>query len=150
MRFILLTIIFLNMNLAYAADKPSCEVLTLQDVETTLGSGFKYITGPDSDDYTTCLYRRGLNDVASIVILNPGMDAAEALKVRQGMQEQAGIDVIPVSELGEGAFYSINNNQLILIFGKGSWTVDLTLKVGGKPDVESAKKLAATVLSRLP
>jgi hypothetical protein len=156
----LLTIEFVPARAA--SPKNACEALTLNDVQRVLGGGFtaELVTGGLLGSASICYYRKAEDNSVSIGLsqVSPGFDSAQSLKTEQaGIKQQQGgaVTVMPVSGLGEGAYYALDPGRtpvppsFKLRFAKGDRLVTLDVETGGKPDVDAAVKLAKVAYARL-
>lgn len=156
----LAVIVLLTAHVAPAGNASpgnACEVLTLNDVQGVLGSGFTpRQDAPLAGQFPTmsnCAYSRGGDNAVAVGLQRIIYDSAQYLKmVQEGIKQQGGA-VTPVGGLGEGAFYLLDPGQkppvFQLHFGKGNREVTLSVLTGGKPDIEAAQKLAKIAYSRL-
>ncbi len=152
MRSGLATVLILMLAVTVArADETkleACKLLTLQDVTSVVGGGFKPTELLKSSEI--CGYIKSSADTVGFFIAGPSSDAAAGLKDRQERFKKAGQAITPVAGLGEGAFYVIFNNQLTLNFFVGQLYAQLGVLTGGKPNVDATLKLAKIALARMP
>ena len=147
-------VLILATSLLFADTRPpdACKLLTAEDLVKVVGSGFKLIDSKGTaSDNSYCAYTKGGSNIVNLMIVgSPEQNAAETLAKMQENYKKNGLTVIPVSNAGEGAFYSESAKSMSLHFGKGLWqgVLDVTLK--GKPDSEAEQKLAAIAYSRFP
>lgn len=151
---------------AGASPGNACELLTLKDVQSILGSGFvsrqAIPLAGQTPTMSTCAYGESANDSKGngvvISLQRIVMDSAQYLKMEQtGIKQQGGggVTVTAAGGLGEGAFYflgpSAQNNleQFQLHFGKGTRLVIIAVATGGKSNIAAAQKLAKIAHSRL-
>lgn len=143
----------------------ACDLLTLNDLQGILGSGFtprQDIPLPgQTPTMSNCAYGRsgssGTNDGVAISLRQIAYDSAQYLRMEQAgiKQRGGGVTVTPVGVLGEGAFYFLGPDagkdpaQFQLHFGKGNRLVMISVATGGKPNVDAAQKLAKIAYSRL-
>jgi hypothetical protein len=151
-------------HVAPAGDAPpgnACELLTLKDVQSVLGSGFTPrqdapLTG-QMPTMSNCAYSKS-EDAVVISFSRTIYDSVQYLKMEQtGIKQQGGgVTLTPVGGLGEGAFYMVGPAKspkdppfFQLHFGKGTREVILSVLTGGKPNIDAAQKLAKIAYSRL-
>src|SRR5258708_619971 len=150
---------------AGASPGNACELLTLKDVQSILGSGF--VSRQDiplagqTPTMSNCAYGESANDSKGngvvISLQRIVMDSAQYLKMEQtGIKQQGGgVTVTAVGGLGDGAFYFLgasaqkNPGQFQLHFGKGTRLVIIAVVTGGKPNIAAAQKLAKIAYSSL-
>jgi hypothetical protein len=146
---VLLCPLFTGTAAAGSMPMKACELITAKDVETILGSGFAPQDVLDTEITSTCAYVKNKVGVVSVTLTRDSMSAAQLLQIQQAGFKQQGLQVTPVSGLGESAYYVINSeSDFVLNFGRGNLRVMLA-ESGGKPNIEAALKLARMAYPRL-
>lgn len=156
--FLILFVLFCSFAFAASNLPDACKILTAQDVEKILGTGFQPSPlNQTTKEHSICGYTKGLNDSAAIEILQvEGMDGAAVIKELQKHFNTEGKKVVPVSDLGEGAFYMDAPNPItgapviITHFAKGPFHASVDVKVNGKHDADAEQKIAKAAYTKFP
>jgi hypothetical protein len=151
----LLAVVSLSLLLSGVAAAGSlpmkaCELVTAKDVESVLGAGFAPKEVLNNNIMSSCGYAKNKLDVVGVTLKREFLSAAQELQMEQDGIKQQGVQVTPVSGLGEGAYYFVDpKNNFQLNFGKGNLRVILAVESGGKPNIDAALKLAKMAYPRL-